>query len=58
MLGCADGVRALAGEKEQSAATGEPLYVPAGAKSPLDDLAYVGILLSRFWQDDYSNLVR
>ena len=37
---------------------GQPLYVPAGAKFPLDDLAYLGIVLSRFWQDDHSNLMR
>ena len=58
VLGGADGVLARAGEQQQPAAPGEPLYVPAGAKFPLDDLANLGIVRSRFWQHDYSNLMR
>ena len=41
----ADGMLARAGEEHQPAASGETLYVPAGAKSSLDNLIYLGVVL-------------
>jgi len=58
VLASTDGVITRSSEQHQPAAPREPLYAPADAKSSLSDLVYLGIVLSRFWKDDHSNLMR
>jgi len=58
VLGSADWVLASRSEEKQPATPGEPLYAPADTKFRLDDLAYLGIGLSRFRQRYYSDLMR
>jgi hypothetical protein len=50
-------VLARAGDEHQPAAPGEALHVPTATEFGLGDLADLGIVRSRFWQHDYSDLM-
>ena len=57
VFGGADGVLTRAGDEHQPAAPGEALHVPTATEFGLGDLADFGIVRSRFWQHDYSDLM-